>query len=77
MPKKTRKEKILAELRNKKRGTSPEFSFSFVSTQPKNTVSSGEVVGFNPSDIRKTLILGILFISIEIILALNAPKLGW
>lgn len=77
MPKKTRKEKIRAELRNKKRETSAELSYSFVSTQPKTAVISSKVVGFNPSDIRKTLILGILFISVEIALALNVPILGW
>ncbi len=77
MPKKTLKEKIHAESRYKRLVSPSIINYSFTSKSKKMTDVSGQVLEYNSSDIRKTLILGIFFISLEIALAVYAPKWGW
>lgn len=75
MAKKTRKQKILAELHKKN-----VFSVSVDNQRPvSNSLQnkSTTTTSFVKKDFAKTLILGSLFIGFEFILSLLFHKFGW
>lgn len=76
MPKKTRKEKLHIDRRFELKRSTSAFTF----TASSNPVIDIPVSTTNPllvKDIKKTLLLGTLFIILECVLYLIAPKLNW
>lgn len=75
MPRKTRKQKMIAEER--KKVVAPlAFNFSAMSLKQKTAPVEPSFV-FIRNDIRKTLALGSIFILIEFFLAFFSKNLGW
>lgn len=74
MPKKTRKEKILAQKRQNN-----AFVFSYTAQTTRKTVSPVLTQEYNyiKKDIVKTVFLGGIFILGEVFLYLYSKQLGW
>ena len=77
MPKKTRKQKIAAQTRVIKTNSSHEFSFTASPSHSVSNVTVDTSDHENINDIRKTIILGTLFVVFEFLLYFGSPRLGW
>jgi hypothetical protein len=76
MPKKTRKEKALADKRRSQ--ISQTGTFSFTATKHINApVATASTQAYIRSDIQRTVIVGTLFIGIECILYIVFKRFGW
>lgn len=72
MPKKTRKEKILADTRTQ------GLQFTYSSSSPsKISKTLQQDTAIIIGDLRKTVIIGALFIGFEILLSIFSKKWGW
>lgn len=78
MPRKSRKQKMRAAIRKAHIHVSPAYSFT-AQLQTKNVLSSElrSHVSLIVADLRKTLVLGIVFLAALLILYFYSNQLGW
>lgn len=78
MPKKTRKEKILADER-KTQPTATPLLFTYAHSTAAVSASNPNLSQstYIKQDLLKTVLIGTLFIAFEILLAAFSGKLGW
>ena len=81
MPKKTRQQKMLADVRRNERQDSPHFIFTTAPATSAVVLSTlsgqAEPDYLVKKDLLKTLIISAFFIVSEVLLALFSKKLGW
>jgi len=67
MPKKTRRQKLLADQRHESANPAPTFSFQLQQTTKKRDEDVSELTAIR-TDIMKTIILAIIAIGVELVL---------